>query len=477
MWLWLAGCNDSDPTLPPPEETVETSDTADTSSSGSVVWSDAPVNLSVHGWTFRVEVDPPATAEVRCTLDGDPSEVHTVRAAESGAAHDLVIYGLLASATYDCALEVEGTSETRTITTGPIAADFPSWTTTGETEGYTLLNHGTDLQWSRQSKLLIVDPEGRLRWSYLVPYDAADLDAQYLGGGQILYGGGYAAPPTVIDLAGTMLLQAPPASSGFPYNHHAERIDTGEVVSLARAVNDDGVSEWWFGFVIDILDPTLATRTWTWDSQRGYDEGWLPAATPIERDAYHPNAVQVDGDDVYVNLREISQLVKLDRVTGAHLWTLGPSGDFTLLDETGAPAPLSDWFWMPHAPEKHGDRILFYDNGVQRPGGPYTRVMELAIDETALTAQVVWSYTEPGWFEPIWGDVDRLPSGRVLFVRAHSAITIPALSYERTEIVEVDPATDTVGWRMSFHDLHDAGYRAERIDGCSLFANAKYCPP
>lgn len=478
VWLLFAGCGNPDPLVPPDSTAPDSipSDTADDPVVDPPVWTDAPLPVLIHGWSFHVDAVTAGPAEVRCTLVDDPLEVHTVRATDDVPVHDLVVYGLLASATYDCALEMAGTTVDRSITTRPIADGFPTWTTTGDGgEGYTLLNGGTDLRWNRQSKLLIVDQQGRLRWSYEVPYSAADLDAQYLGDGRILYGGGYSAPPTIIDLSGVTIAAAPASSTGFDYHHHAQRIATGEIVTLTEGITNDGVSEWWVGFAIDILDPELVGRTWTWNSQSGYDAGWLPPATPVEIDAYHANSVQVDGDDLYMNLRQLSRLVKLDRVTGERLWTLGPGQDFELVDANGVPDDPANWFYMPHAPEKDGDRILFYDNGVGRPGGPSSRIVEMVIDENLRTARVVWSYTEPGWYEPIWGDVDRLPNGRVLFVRAHSAVTVPVLSYERTEVVEVDPATDTVTWRMSFTDLHDAGYRAERIDGCAVFANAATC--
>jgi hypothetical protein len=31
--------------------------------------------------------------------------------------------------------------------------------------------------------------------------------------------------------------------------------------------------------------------------------------------------------------------------------------------------------------------------------------------------------------------------------------------------------------RIRFDDVRDATYRAERLDGCDVFANAKYCDP
>ena len=85
-----------------------------------------------------------------------------------------------------------------------------------------------------------------------------------------------------------------------------------------------------------------------------------------------------------------------------------------------------------------------------------------------------WEFTEEGWFETIWGDVDRLPDGHVLITRAHCGTCQPA-SAARTQLVEVDPATNEVVWRLVMEAQDDAGYRAERVDGCAIFANARYC--
>jgi hypothetical protein len=43
-------------------------------------------------------------------------------------------------------------------------------------------------------------------------------------------------------------------------------------------------------------------------------------------------------------------------------------------------------------------------------------------------------------------------------------------------ILEVDPATDEVVWRLDFTSWTDGLYRAERIDGCAVFGNVRTCP-
>ena len=42
-------------------------------------------------------------------------------------------------------------------------------------------------------------------------------------------------------------------------------------------------------------------------------------------------------------------------------------------------------------------------------------------------------------------------------------------------LVDVDEATGEVLWRVDFLDLDDSTYRAQRIDGCAMFADDRYC--
>jgi len=406
-------------------------------------------------------------SSVVCTARDDATERH-----HAAGISTIRLFGLLAETSYDC--EVTSTDGVASIAfeTGPLPDWLPSWHLAeagGDRTSYTILNHGTDLTEARETKILLVDPQGRLRWYFDVPYNAPDLDVSYLGGGQILYGGGYTAPPTVIDLAGEQRLTAVEPDI---YHHHAEQLDDGSFVTLTLDANSDGVISW-TGMEIEILDPAMRSTVWSWRTQRGVDESWLEVP-PAPSDPYHMNSVAVLEDAVYASLRDDSAIVKLDRVTGDREWTLGPSGDFALVDASGAPAPPAAWFYGAHAPEHDGDRILLHDNGYLRPGSRTTRIVEMAIDEGARTAEVLWAYTEPGWYEPIWGDVDWLANGNVLYTRAHCAKCVPE-DPSTTQIAELDPDALTVVWRLVFEDPHDAGYRAERIDGCAIFGNERYC--
>ena len=431
MLLLAAGC--VDPGSTPPLDATHTDAFA--------VEGEALPELA-NAWRLRFSLQAPSTATATCTSPDAPDE-HHVRSLPEASDHDLALFGLLAGTRYDCWIEAEPGAARASFDTPPAPGWMPRWILERDptaphgvddpSSAYTLLNHGTDIPNRREPKLLIVDRDGRLRWYLRVPTDATDLDAQYLGGGQILFGGGYAVPPTVADLAGRTVLQ-PPANNGAIYHHHVERLDDGTFATLREVDNTDGARRW-TGFAVDVLSPDMTQRVWSWNSQQGVDAGWLPGEHDRD-DVYHANALVIDDETLYVNLRELNQLVAIDRQTGAHRFTLGPDGDFALLED-GRPADTEAWFHRPHAPERHGDRWWFYDNGVRFAADKHSRIAHYVIDEDARTAELVWTFTEPGWYEPIWGDVDRLESGNILYVRAHCD-SCGGGRGQRTEIVEVE---------------------------------------
>ena len=119
---------------------------------------------------------------------------------------------------------------------------------------------------------------------------------------------------------------------------------------------------------------------------------------------------------------------------------------------------------------------MIYDNGRFRSDGKYTRVLELDVDLEARTAQRVWRYTETDWYDALFGDADRLPNGNVLITQGFKYTqAIVHDPKNRTSIIEVDPLTHDVVHRLDFQEEDDTSYRADRVDGCALFANRAYC--
>lgn len=422
---------------------------------------------------------------LRCEGDADADEVHELTLPAPGdGGEDVFLPGLLADTAYACEIVgLDRESELLEFTTDPLPDDLP---VAGLVEdgpgggGYLLLNHGTDDKENRETKFLVYDERGRMRHYYWVPFSAPDLDTQYIGSGQVLYGGGYAALPTIVDLQGRVIAQAPGVFENGNYNHTAERLDDGRVLTteIARThdpANPDGVD--WMGFTVEFLDPTLQGRAYVLRAQELVDLGQLPLGSASNTDPYHLNALQYfpDEGEVAANLYRLSEVLWIDLDLRSVRDRIGWNTDWRLQDEAGAPLPAADWFYGEHAIEFDGDLLLMHDNGAGRPSAEkYSRAVEYRLDPVARTATLVWEWSEPGWYENIWGDVDRLPDGRVSITHAHCE-KCSDVGGQRTEVIVVDRATNEVDWRLRFSNPHDASYRSQWIDGCELFYRPSAC--
>lgn len=433
----------------------------------------------------RVVASLPSTGSVRVVCEGG-GERHVVTSSDA-LAHDLVVAGLLADTDYACEIGVtEDGGEASTVIlstrTGSLPTGIPTMVLGGAAPeqsagAYTLFNQFVDGIDALDQRLLVVDAQARVRWYYELGIDiAGDVDARYLGEGRVLWGGGYGGTPTIVDLAGETHYVAPPSSTLGNYHHHAELTDAGTLLSLVVETVEGSDGETWTGYAIDERDVETNDLLWTWSTQAALDRGDLPVGTP-GTDPYHGNWAWKTADAVYTSLRGQHEVLKLDPDTGAVVWRLGYTGDFELLWPDGTAAPVEEWFYTQHAPEFDGDRVLIYDNGTSRPtAANYSRVVELELDEEAMTATVLWSWTEDPWQEPIWGDADRVGDGHVLIALGHCDDCSWTLEDGRSALIELDVEAGEVVWRIDFPDVTDGLYRAERLDACAIFGNATLCP-
>jgi len=437
-------------------------------------------NPSVHHLTLSAKLSASASVDVVCTLDSDPSEVHRA-SSDDELCHELDLYGLLGDRDYTCVLTSLTATEEVRVRTGTPPDTLPDVEVDEHDEdrrigAYTLVTHLEKLAEPNQLKLLILDPEGRVRWSHFVTSgNSGDLCAGYLGDGRIFYGGAGGVVPTIVKLSGTTEWVGPsPSTAGKPH-HHVELLDSGDVLMLSTLDNTDGLGDF-TGFAVEQVDLYAGTVRWTVNSQLTLEAGQL-GRTDEDRDPWHPNALvsisDENGDGVLVSLYGQREIVRMDPDTSMILWRLGRDGDFTLLDAAGDELDPSEWFRGTHAPELNGDTLLVYDNGTPTKG---SRIVAYTLDIDARTAWESWSWTEEDWAEPIWGDVDDLGNDHLLITRGHCDGCAGVNTESRSEILELDRATEDVVWRVRFPHFDDGLYRAERIDGCALFANEKYCP-
>ncbi len=123
-------------------------------------------------------------------------------------------------------------------------------------------------------------------------------------------------------------------------------------------------------------------------------------------DYAHANSIAVDDDgDLLVSLRNTSQVLKIDRSSGAIRWQLGgKSSDFTFANDAG--------FAFQHDARRLANgRLTLFDNG-NGLHPTYSRAVEYAIDETTKTLTRTWQVTDT--HTVAIGNAQRLPSGNTL---------------------------------------------------------------
>jgi len=507
IWVACTGADDPGPApdpLPDACEPTASTATASGTDSGQTTDSGGPTDSADTGdappWLLdcavldvpelvtsrqlRLTLSEPGAVRLCCTHQSDPAQAHVVWSPQ-GTEHLLTLEGLLASANYECDDDVTlATGEQRVSATLSTDA-LPDWIRLPELTGdpalseggYTLVNHFLNGKAVDEQKLLIFDREGRIRWYHTVRDDITAVDATYVGDGNVLYGGGFGGPPTLVDMALHQVFQGAQPTIGVSHHHDVEMLPSGRIAGLVTTRNQGDGAEF-TGFGVEIIDVPSGELVWSYDSQIAIDAGEL---TEGSNDPWHANALQVIEEngvlqDVYVNLRDLNHLVRIDPESKRITSVLGPGGDFALVDGRGDPAPSDQWFDFPHAPEVRGDRVLFYDNRNNAPASDTSRAVELTLDRGAATAQVSWEWTERDFREQAWGDVDTLSTGDVLVTIAHCDHCQISDDASRSAVVEVDRDSTEVLWRLTWPEAADGIYRADRIPGCEVFANAAYCP-
>ncbi len=133
----------------------------------------------------------------------------------------------------------------------------------------------------------------------------------------------------------------------------------------------------------------------------------------------HANSITIDpwDNNYLVSLRCFCQIIKVSRTTGDVIWRLGGvSNNFTFIGENPTNAPY--YFIGEH--NVHGmanTNIMLFDNGSlasqgSLAGRTYSRAVQYQLDETNMTATLVWQYIHnPVVLTPTEGIVKRFTNG------------------------------------------------------------------
>jgi hypothetical protein len=176
------------------------------------------------------------------------------------------------------------------------------------------------------------------------------------------------------------------------------------------ALLDDAGFELWSWSAFDHTDAIPLERM-NQDVCRAFHWG------PDTYDWTHANAVSpVPGEKAFLlSMRNVLMLAKIAAPSGEVLWRMGPELDFTWL---GDDAEADQWFRMQHdqktLPNGH---LLLFDNGncrytIDCNRGPWSRGLELEVDEDAMTVKKVWEHRVP--FSHAMGSIERLPNGNTV---------------------------------------------------------------
>ncbi|MEQ1568233.1 MAG: aryl-sulfate sulfotransferase [Myxococcota bacterium] len=442
---------------------------------------------------------------VECTSPDDPEEQHLAEAPASSPA-EVELFGLLADTEYTCVAHARRAEGEVTFRTAPLP-ERVEWTVTGQTTGYTLFNtqSGVLSDDENHAWVLVIDPEGQVRWSYDVGVDLiCDIDAQHhpatgpddpegfhVGGGWASFSKNQSNRGVFLDLdlAGRVVLERTMTGEGRGFNHHSERLADGSTLSLLGGINAVGDHSW-IGVEVEWWSPAAGV-TWSWTSQTLVDRGVLAEPQGDTRAPYTANAVAVVedpwGSAAWVSAYTKRELWRIDRDTGDRTHLI--PDEFTVWDTRGVPLPPESFTYDQHDPEWSDGpfgpdtRVLMYDNGNGRPGGSFSRVVEFDVDLDQRRLVELWDWTEPGWWNPTLGDADRLEDGHVLVAkgfnlsRSEGSDDVAALVELDAPIVggDEDPPAAVETWRVAWEDQTWNLYRAERIGPCDLFDNARYC--
>ncbi len=439
---------------------------------------------------LSAESDRPTRAWALCTADEDPEERHLAESGERALRHRFALYGLAPERAYTCEVSSEcagAPPAAVAYTTPALPGDVGGYQVSrGDAESwgsYTLFSEIAPCQDYETTNLhaVIVDASGTVRWLYEIPEAivSSDVDVRYLGDGLIHIAGGWGTFDTraphrglfrTLDLSGAAIYERAAPTVGVGFNHHSERLESGEYLSLTYALHQDR----YVGVTAEVWDPIAAAVTWSWDSEEvllsgqvDYPGFWVANSVSFVEDEL--------GSAMYLSMVTEDALWRVDRDSGALTHVIGYDEGWELVDGAGRPLGPGDWFFFQHDPELRDGRILMHDNGQDRPGGERTRVAEFAIDLQNRVLTLLWSWSQEGWYNPYLGDADRLDNGNILVATGYIWCAAGRAD-DVSSLIEIAPESGREAWRLDWPDGTYATYRAERLDGCAIFNNAATCP-
>jgi hypothetical protein len=190
--------------------------------------------------------------------------------------------------------------------------------------------------------------------------------------------------------------------------------------------------------VIQLVRPD-GSVDWEWHSADHFEIGDMPLddlSGVTSLNLTHGNALEVDADgNLLVSFRELHEITKIDVGTGEVVWRWGGRRNgLTFLDD-----PKGSF------ERQHGLRLVepgvvqFLDNSSTPP----SRLVRYRIDETALTARLLWAYVDgPTVHTLVGGSTQVLEDGGglVSFGRAGRVVEVGPEGGRRWELTGIEGA-------------------------------------
>ena len=415
---------------------------------------------------LRVELDAPGSVLVTYRADGAPELVLT--SPESGSSHTFDLLRLRSDREYTVRVvplatnNVGGEEGSLTFTTDTLPTHLAAldFTTSGSATAPLQLLEITVPQLAGSP--IVVDAQGEIVWfredSEELTHGVAWMD-----------GHGFAVSTqdgiSIVDAAGrvTARLEESDAAAreglGSFEIHHDIMTSTLErvlfLVEDTATVQGEvwtGEAIWSWDFVADRLEKHWSTHdVWTPADHSG-DRSWTG-------DWLHANSLaRGPRGNIVVSLFWTHEVVSVAADFSGVEWSLGgPASTFDVADGAMDAGQHT-------AVEIAEDRVLLFDNGLDRPDSTrYSRAIELQLDRTAGTAEVVWEYRPtPDIFAPIVSSARRLANGNtvVAFGTAQDFGGLP--SSGPITVHEVTPAAE-VAWTLEIGGA-SLLYRATPLD-------------
>lgn len=226
----------------------------------------------------------------------------------------------------------------------------------------------------------------------------------------------------------------------------------------------------WVGDKIVEWDKDTKVVVWSWNvfehfSMADFDDKggtWDQAFIDLQYDWTHANALAFSEEEnaVYLSVRHLSRITKIDYATGNVVWNLGhemPSGDVSMGTEIG--------FSFQHGIQVlDNGNIVTFDNGnlseiFLNTSEPTSRALEISIlaQDSSFFATTVWEYVlDESLFGFASGNVQKLDSENYLITTVGGGGTT----------LEVDTSGNIL-WEADYNLSlpNGAVYRANRIPG------------